>query len=90
MYIACLECEVSKLVNTDACPRPTTAEHDVAVCLNDFSPPAGSTMPHGCWIGLEGGVGEKSFSWVDDSPALAVIDCHSLGIYIVILLSKIS
>ena len=53
------------------------AEHDIAVCLNDFSSRAviGETSPHGCWIGLtdeagEGGAADDSgrFGWSDDSP----------------------
>lgn len=47
------------------------APHDIAVCLNDFSP--GETMPHGCWIGLNdqvggGATGEDRFHWSDQSP----------------------
>jgi hypothetical protein len=30
MSITCLECQASKLINSDACPRPTTQETEVA------------------------------------------------------------
>ena len=49
------------------------AQHNVAVCLNDFN--AGETAPHGCWIGLSdaGGAVEEAadegrFGWTDSSP----------------------
>jgi hypothetical protein len=75
MSITRLGCQVSELVNSDTCPRPTTdcaleqdTEHNVDECAGaDYTPSTGGNwMMVGCFVSDQDGVSHAD-PWADGS-----------------------